>query len=46
MERDTGMHEWITITLMLAGLANMPTKTADKERVGAVLNTLQAPDPA
>jgi recombination protein RecT len=27
-------------------LANMPTKTADKQRVGAVLLTLQAPDPA
>jgi recombination protein RecT len=32
--------------LEAVGLANMPTKPADKKRVGSALLTLQAPDPA
>jgi hypothetical protein len=44
---DAGdVTEAMQAALELAGLPNMPTKPADKKRVGSALLTLQAPDPA
>jgi hypothetical protein len=44
---DAGdVTEAMAAALELAGFANMPTKPADKQRVGSALLTLQAPDPA
>jgi hypothetical protein len=44
---DAGdVTEAMAAALELAGFANMPTKPADKKRVGSALLTLQAPDPA